>query len=101
MNAYIGHANVSGYEELIQKIILPDPNDCHVLAAAIHANADTIVTCNLKDFPTHSIMQYEIEAVHRDEFLLRLLSHDSDRVCSAVKQQRESLKTHPRKWMSF
>lgn len=43
---------VEGYEELIDGIKLPDPNDRHVLAAAIKANAQTIVTYNLSDFPS-------------------------------------------------
>jgi predicted nucleic acid-binding protein len=45
-------ALVKNYESLIGSIELPDPKDHHVLAAAIKANADIIVTNNLKDFPS-------------------------------------------------
>ena len=44
-------ALVTGYEPLVKTIHLPDPNDRHVLAAAITGRADVIVTKNLKDFP--------------------------------------------------
>src|ERR1700693_4481069 len=49
---------VTGYEFLIPSITLPDPDDRHVLAAAIVAGADVIVTRNLKDFPPESLARY-------------------------------------------
>jgi predicted nucleic acid-binding protein len=51
MNSNIRDCLVTGYEPLIDGLTLPDPNDRHVLAAAIRASADVIVTFNLKDFP--------------------------------------------------
>ena len=46
---------VTGYEPTIDGLILPDPDDRHVLAAALRANAEIIVTANLKDFPAESM----------------------------------------------
>lgn len=60
---------VENYESLIKGLTLPDPNDAHVLAAAIHASCDAIVTYNLKDFPEDYISQFNIEVLHPDEFL--------------------------------
>ena len=42
---------VTGYERIIDRLTLPDPNDRHVLAAAIVGNADVILTRNMRDFP--------------------------------------------------
>ena len=46
---------VTGYEDLIDALTLPDPNDRHVLAAAIHCGANVIVTFNDADFPAETI----------------------------------------------
>lgn len=52
MESAFAKAMVSGYEQFMSfGDDLPDPGDAHVLAAAIKAKADTIVTENLKDFP--------------------------------------------------
>jgi predicted nucleic acid-binding protein len=60
---------VTGYQQLVEALALPDPNDRHVLAAAIHAKCDAIVTFNLKDFPPDTLLQYDIELLHPDDFL--------------------------------
>jgi hypothetical protein len=60
---------VEGYEDLIPGLTLPDPDDRHVLAAAIRAGADAIVTFNLKDFPEERLGRYQIEVLHPDEFI--------------------------------
>lgn len=51
MNRAIRDVLVTGYEPLVEVLDLPDPDDRHVLAAAITARAQVIVTDNLKDFP--------------------------------------------------
>lgn len=63
-------AYVEGFEPLQPGLELPDPDDRHVLAAAIHGGAQSIVTFNLKDFPAASLAGFDIEAVHPDVFLL-------------------------------
>jgi predicted nucleic acid-binding protein len=60
---------IKGYELLIPMLELPDANDRHVLAAAIKARAQVIVTTNLKDFPKPALSQWQIEAQHPDEFV--------------------------------
>ena len=44
MDKHAEDALVTGYETLIAGLKLPDPDDRHVLAAAIHGRADVIVT---------------------------------------------------------
>jgi len=50
MSTMFDGAEVEGWEGHVQGLDLPDPQDCHVLAAAIVARADAIVTANLADF---------------------------------------------------
>ncbi len=95
MNAHVRDCLVTGYEDLIDALFLPDPDDRHVLAAAIRAGADVIVTCNLADFPKEVLARYGVEAQHPDDFIMHLLDLAPNLVCSAAKKQRESLKKPP------
>ncbi len=72
MNEAVRDCVVAGYEDLIDSLALPDPDDRHVLAAAIRAGAEVIVTCNLTDFPGEILACYDIEAMHPDDFLVGL-----------------------------
>lgn len=95
MNDAVRDCLVTGYEQIIESLTLPDPDDRHVLAAAIQARANVIVTFNLKDFPAKSLTLHNIKALHPDEFLLELLNASTDAVCGAVRRQRESLRNPP------
>ena len=96
MNAHARDCLVEDYEDLIEAVVLPDPNDRHVLAAAIRGRADVIVTFNLDDFPADVLQRYGIEAQHPDEFVNRLLDLAPTEVYRAVKCQREALENPPR-----
>ena len=61
--------DVTGYELCINKLVLPDPEDRHILAAAIIAEADTIVTFNLKHFPADYCLKQGVMVTHPDIFL--------------------------------
>lgn len=95
MNAHVRDCLVTGYEPLIGSLTLPDPDDRHVLAAAILCGADVIVTFNLKDFPQDALNPYGIEAQHPDEFLTYQLDLTPNVVCAAAKRHRSSLKNPP------
>ncbi len=79
---------VTGYEPIIETLELPDPNDRHVLAAAIRANAEVIVTNNLKDFPDDVLDQYDCHAEHPDEFITNLLDLDHAKTMTTFKEDR-------------
>lgn len=95
MNANVRDCIVRGYEDLIDGIDLPDPDDRHVVAAAIKSKAETIVTFNLKDFPKKLIGRYGIEAIHPDKFVLSLIKADAESVLLAVRRQHISLRNPP------
>ena len=73
---------------MIDTLTLPDPNDRHVLAAAIVGRCDVIVTQNLKDFPEAALAHFEIEAQHPDEFICNHLSFAPGVVCGTVRKVR-------------
>lgn len=92
MNQYFLDSVVQGFDTLIPTLTLPDPNDRHVLAAAIHSHADAIVTVNLKDFPPAALRPYGIVAVEPDVFANYLLDLDQDESISALAKMRGRLK---------
>lgn len=96
MNATVLDCLVEGFEDLIPVLTLPDPDDRHVLAAAIRARADVIVTTNLRDFPSEVLTTYGIDAQHPDEFVHYLIDLSPGAVCRAVKAHRASLKNQPK-----
>jgi len=101
MNEHSRDSLVAGFERLIPSLNLPDQNDCHVLAAAIHSEAKTIVTFNLEDFPDRILKTNGIKAQHPDTFILRLLDIDTQVVCDAAMEHRASLKNPPVSLPSF
>lgn len=95
MNKALPDANVTGYEQLIPTIDLPDANDRHVLAAAIRSKAEVIVTANLKDFPGDKLSDFGVEAIHPDEFIADLFDLNSALVLKVVQMARNSLRRPP------
>jgi predicted nucleic acid-binding protein len=95
MDAHARDALVSGYEELIESLDLPDPDDRHVLAAAIRGRADLIVTVNLRDFPADRLAKWGIEAQHPDAFLVNQFHLSPPVFLAAVRTVRLRLKAPP------
>lgn len=69
VRAAFGECFVTGYDGLGRTLDLPDPDDRHVLAAAIRCSAQVIVTQNLKDFPEDILEEHAVEALSADDFL--------------------------------
>lgn len=101
MNAHVRDALVTDFENLIDLLDLPDPDDRHVLAGAIRGSADLIVTCNLKDFPSDRLRKWGIEAQHPDAFLTRQLRLSPSAFLQAVKTTRLRLKRPPKSAESY
>ena len=83
---------VTGHMNLVPSLMLPDPADRHVLAAAIHCGADAIVTFNLKDFPNKICDQYSLEVLHPDDFIRYQFDFDSAAVILAASCCRSRLR---------
>src|SRR3954468_4018363 len=87
---------VIGFEGLIEGLVLPDIDDRHVLAAAIRAGAQAIVTFNLDDFPAERLQPYNIEAKHPDEFVIDTIDLSPGRVAAVIAEQAAALRNPPR-----
>ncbi len=61
-------APVEGFEGLIDQLDLPDLDDRHVLAAAIHGECDLLVTDNVRDFPSATMERFDILASSAGQF---------------------------------
>lgn len=87
--------NEASWRAVATGLVLPDPDDVHVLAAAIAGHADCIVTANLKDFPASVLDAHGIFATHPDEFLLAQLDLDPISALTALKEMRARSKAPP------
>jgi predicted nucleic acid-binding protein len=95
MNAAFPDARVTGYGRLVAALELPDPNDRHVLAAAIRAKAGVIVTANERDFPVDVLAGFQMTTQHPDVFLGHLIDLAPAVVREQFVRRVESLKQPP------
>lgn len=86
---------VAGGADLIESLELPDPEDRHVLASAIRAGAEHIVTENLKDFPSARLDQYGISAVSADDFLASTFELYPAEALAALRTMRREYSRPP------
>ena len=94
MNDAVRDCIVTGYEPLVEALRLPDPDDRHVLAAAIKAGAQGIITSNLRDFPTKDLAVFGIEAKSADEYVMDLIGLD-DRIVYSCAQAIATSRRQP------
>lgn len=82
---------VHGYEWLVPHVYSPDPDDRHVIAAAVHLGADTIISDDLKGFPPDALAPYNIRHVTSDQFLMHMLGLSASAVISVVQDVADDL----------
>lgn len=82
-------AGVEGAPETAAALSLPDPDDIHVLAAAITGGADSLLTLNLKDFPTRTLSRNGIFRREPDGLLSEFLGEAPEVVRPLVKRAAE------------
>jgi predicted nucleic acid-binding protein len=95
METAIPDGRVDGYESLVNGLTLPDPNDRHVLAAAIRCNADAIVTFNESDFPPPTLAPFGIHTRHPDLFIRNVDEIDPGTLITAVRNDIAHYKDPP------
>lgn len=85
-------ASVDVPADLIQAMVcLPDPNDRHVLAAAIGGNANAIITVNTRHFPAECLEPYGIECQAPDEFLMHQFHLDPEQMLEKLDGQSSNI----------
>jgi predicted nucleic acid-binding protein len=95
MAAHFPKALVTPPEALEARLWLPDTDDVHVLAAAIHGSADLILTFNMKDFPRGTLRDEGLDRQAPDEFLLGLWRATPEPVITALEALRQSVPEAP------
>jgi predicted nucleic acid-binding protein len=101
MDVAVRDCLVTEHSGLVDSLTLPDPDDRHVLAAAIQGEAEVIVTYNLADFPADALARFNIEVLHPDRFLAALFDTAVDDFCAAARLQRQGLKNPPKNVEEF
>lgn len=86
---------VTGWQPLVDALELPDPDDRHVLAAAIRVHAGVIVTYNTSDFPDGQLEPFGIVAQHPDTFLLQLFELAPAAVVAVLHEQIAAMTNPP------
>jgi predicted nucleic acid-binding protein len=95
MNDTFKDAPVEGWEIFEGTLTLPDPDDRHVVAAAMRGRADAIVTANIRDFPDETLAPLEIAVVHPDDFLLDQLDLAPRVVLDLLREQAAHTRNPP------
>jgi predicted nucleic acid-binding protein len=91
LGAAFPEAAVAVADDLVDGLSLPDPDDRHVLAAAISGGAEALVTLNRTDFPPRTLARHRIVLREPDGLLVELLGAGLDlgAVAEAVRGGRE------------
>jgi predicted nucleic acid-binding protein len=98
LRAALPRALVPPHPEIEARLLLPDPNDRHVLASAIASGADAIVTFNAQDFPGHVLAGEGITRRDPDGFLWELQSRDPGamaKIVEGVRAKAEAISGQP------
>ena len=90
-----GDLLIFDYEPLVDGLTLPDPDDRHVLAAAIQGGVPVVLTFNLRDFPAAVLAAHGVVAMHPDTFLAACVAESPDSVVAVVQKQADGLRNPP------
>jgi hypothetical protein len=91
MDQVLPEAEVQGWGKRVAGLALPDPDDRHVLAAALASGAGTILTMNLRDFPITALAPHGVTASHPDPFLCKLYDRDPEAMRASAEAAHANL----------
>jgi predicted nucleic acid-binding protein len=94
MDQHFPDSVIEGYEALMPAM-QNHPKDRHVLAAAVQAGAQVLVTFNSKDFPPHACHPYRIDVQTPDEFLCHLWDLAPSEIVAVLREQAAELRNPP------
>jgi hypothetical protein len=77
----------------LNTLSLPDMNDVHVVATAVAAEAQTIVTYNVGHFPKRALAAIGLRAETPDAFISRILPSARAEIIEGARLHRASLKS--------
>lgn len=80
----------------LEQVMTNDPKDRHVLAAAVIAKADVIITNNIADFKEKDLAPWNIKAQSPDEFLSDLFDEYPDSIVKLLQQKSANYKNPPK-----
>lgn len=76
------------WEHIVPSLQLPDPTDRHVLAAALAAHADCVVTSNKRHFPDQVVRPLAIEVIDPDTFMVNQPDLNEVTALTAFREMR-------------
>ena len=77
----------------IPRVNLPDPDDRHVVAAAIATGASIILTWNLRDFPATALKKYSLRGQTPDAFFADIYDQAPDLAVGSLANARHNLRS--------
>ncbi len=80
----------------LEELMTNDPKDRHVLAAAVTAKANVIVTNNLTDFKEKDLNRWNIKAQSPDDFMTELFDEYPDSIINLLQEQSKKYKSPPK-----
>lgn len=95
MDEAFSDASVTGWEAMADGLTMPDPEDRHVVAAAIRGRAELIVTANIGDFPSDILEPLGLHALSPDDFLLDQLDLAPGITKRALEEQAAATRRPP------
>jgi predicted nucleic acid-binding protein len=77
---------VSSYQEIRLSPDLPDPEDAHVIQAALKGHAQQIITYNVQDFPVEELERLDLEVQDPDILLESVFDLYPKRCSQTIKR---------------